>query len=294
MADVTDPVRIDGLLAEHRPVDDPPRGRAQARADDGGQPRRGDQEQRRRAPARWSTLAVEHGVERFVLISTDKAVNPTSVMGATKRLAERYVQHVAARPAALRLGALRQRARLHRQRRADLRGADRRGGPVTVTHPEMRRYFMTIPEASQLVLQAACLGHSGEILVLDMGEPVRIVDLAEAMIRLSGHEPYVDIPIEFTGCGPARSSSRSSRCPRRAPSAPGTRRSGSAATTPPTGTPPSATSRSWSATRTGPRARRRRCAHLIASFVPEFQHGDTAEFHPPGWGSRSSGPRPGA
>lgn len=148
-------------------------------------------------------VAAQHEVGHFVLVSTDKAVNPTSVMGATKRLTERYVQHVA------------QRTGLHfvSVRFGNVLGSAgsvvpifqrqvREGGPLTVTHPDMVRYFMTIPEAAGLVLQAAALGAPGEILVLDMGEPVRIAELAENVIRLSGFEPGVDIEVEFTGLRP--------------------------------------------------------------------------------------------
>lgn len=147
--------------------------------------------------------AKESEVERLVLISTDKAVHPTNVMGATKRVAELLLHRTAAetgRPyVAVRFGnVLGSRGSvLHTFRRQIAAG-----GPVTVTDPEVKRYFMTIPEAVQLVLQASVLGHGGEVFVLDMGEPVRIVDLAADLIRLSGLELGRDIDIRFTGLRP--------------------------------------------------------------------------------------------
>ncbi len=200
--DITDPVRVAALFRRHQPeavfhaaalkhvpvCEDHPR--EAVRVNVGG-------------TRVVSEQAVRSGAAHFILISTDKAVNPSSVMGATKRVAELVIQNLNAKGqttlAAVRfgnvLGSNGSVVGIFKRQLA-------RGGPLTVTHPDMRRYFMTIPEAVQLVLQAAVLHRGGEVFELDMGKPVRIVDLARDFIRLSGRVPGRDVAIEFTGVRP--------------------------------------------------------------------------------------------
>jgi FlaA1/EpsC-like NDP-sugar epimerase len=148
-------------------------------------------------------VSIEEAVEKFVFVSTDKAVRPTNVMGATKRIAEMFAGSAnsvnSTRFVSVRfgnvLGSSGSAVPVFQEQIA-------RGGPVTVTHPEVTRYFMSIPEAAQLILQAAAMGEGGEIFILDMGRPVRILDLVEDLIRLNGLEPQRDIPIQFVGLRP--------------------------------------------------------------------------------------------
>lgn len=150
-------------------------------------------------------VSMANNVEKFIMISTDKAVNPTNVMGASKRYAEIYIQHLNLLP--------NNTTKFITTRFGNVLGSNgsviprfkeqiQKGGPVTVTDPEITRYFMTIPEASRLVLEAATMGNGGEIYLFDMGEPVKILSLAERMIMLSGHQPNEDIKISFTGLRP--------------------------------------------------------------------------------------------
>ncbi len=149
------------------------------------------------------TSAAEHNVERFVQLSTDKAVNPTNVMGCTKRICEMLIQsfamHTNMRCMAVRFGNV---LGSHGSVIPLFEEQIKRGGPVTITHPDIVRYFMTITEAAQLVLQAGALAKSGSIYVLDMGEPVRIMDLATRLIRFYGYEPGVNMEIKITGLRP--------------------------------------------------------------------------------------------
>ena len=155
-------------------------------------------------------LAQQYGVERFIMISTDKAVNPSSVMGASKRIAEMYVQSKYFEHKTSNQGA---KTKFITTRCGNVLGSNgsvvplftkqiQEGGPITITHPDIIRYFMTIPEACQLVLEACAMGNGGEIYIFDMGKPVKIIDLAKKMIRLAGFKPDVDIKIKIIGMRP--------------------------------------------------------------------------------------------
>jgi len=152
-------------------------------------------------------LAIKNGVDRFVMISTDKAVNPTNVMGCSKRIAEIYCQSINDNK------SINTKTKFITTRFGNVLGSNgsviprfkkqiENGGPVTVTHPDITRFFMTIPEACQLVLEAGTFGEGGEIFIFDMGKSVKVLDLAERMVRLSGLEPYIDIDIVFSGLRP--------------------------------------------------------------------------------------------
>ena len=155
-------------------------------------------------------MAVKYNVDKFIMISTDKAVNPTNVMGASKRLAEIYVQSLSI---AISKGLHPGKTRFITTRFGNVLGSNgsviprfreqlAKGGPLTVTHPDIIRYFMTIPEACRLVLEAAFMGKGNEIFVFDMGTPVKIADLARRMIELAGLVPGEDIEIQYTGLRP--------------------------------------------------------------------------------------------
>ena len=151
-----------------------------------------------------SNISVKYGVEKFVLVSTDKAVKPVNVMGATKRLAEMVIQNSNREQNQTEFMAVRFGNVLGSSGSVIPIFQDqiKNGGPVTITDPDMERYFMSIPEASQLILQAGSLGIGGEVFILDMGNPIKIIDIANELIRLSGYEPELDIPIKFTGTRP--------------------------------------------------------------------------------------------